>query len=198
MPTPPIYFIRHGETDWNAEFRYQGQRDIPLNSKGEDQARRNGRRLAELLPDPSGTALFCSPMTRTRQTLGLVLEASGWTETDWAKSVIFEDRLIEFSFGDWEGWTLEEIKEREPEQYWAREEDKWRTKMPNGESYEMLADRVGQWFDALDRPTVVIAHGGVMRIVRYFLENVPKLEAPLLKTPQDKIYFWSGKEAEWL
>ena len=61
MPTPPLYFIRHGETDWNAEMRYQGQRDIPLNTKGEGQAVRNGHRLAELLPDPAGTALFCSP-----------------------------------------------------------------------------------------------------------------------------------------
>lgn len=198
MPTPPLYFIRHGETDWNAEMRYQGQRDIPLNTKGEGQAVRNGHRLAELLPDPARTALFCSPMTRTRQTLKLLLDAAGWSDTDWARSVTFEDRIIEFSFGDWEGWTLEEIKEKEPEQYWAREEDKWATRMPNGESYQMLAARVGEWFNALDRPTVVVAHGGVMRIVRYFLEGVPEQEAPLLKTPQDKIYFWSGEKADWL
>ena len=197
MSIPPIYFIRHGETDWNAELRYQGQKDIPLNSHGKGQARRNGAMLAELLPDPSDTALFCSPMTRTRQTLSLLLEEAGWTETAWAKSVHFEDNLIEFSFGDWEGWTLEEIKEREPEQYWAREKDKWATKMPNGESYEDLSQRVGRWLYALDRPTVVVAHGGVMRILRYFLEKVPEQEAPLLKTPQDKIYFWDGASASW-
>ena len=79
-------------------------------------------------------------MTRTRQTLDLVLQAAGWTDTPWAKSVIFDDRLIEFSFGDWEGWTLEEIKEREPELYWQREKDKWTTRMPNGESYQMLSE----------------------------------------------------------
>ena len=198
MSTPPIYYIRHGETDWNAEERYQGQKDIPLNVKGEGQARRNGKRLAELLPDPTGLDLYCSPMTRTRQTLALVLEEAGWTDSDWAKSCIFEENLREFSFGDWEGWTLEEIREREPEQYWKREKDKWATKMPNGESYEDLSLRIGKWFDRLDKPTVVIAHGGVLRIVRHFLEKIPQQEAPLLKTPQDKIYFWSGSEASWL
>ncbi|WP_316861423.1 histidine phosphatase family protein [uncultured Cohaesibacter sp.] len=198
MPTPPIYYIRHGETDWNAEHRYQGQRDIPLNKTGEQQARRNGKVLAELLDDPAGTNLFCSPMTRTRQTLDLVLETSGWADTDWARNVLFDDRLIEFSFGDWEGWTLEEIKQREPELYWEREADKWTTCMPNGESYQMLAERIGGWFRSLDKPTVVVAHGGVLRIVRYFLENVPELEAPMLKTPQDKIYFWSGSDASWI
>ncbi|WP_180967028.1 histidine phosphatase family protein [Cohaesibacter celericrescens] len=198
MPIPPIYFIRHGETDWNAEMRYQGQRDIPLNIKGEGQARRNGAKLAEILPNPQGTDLYCSPMTRTRQTFALMMQEAGWTDTPWANSVVFEDKLIEFSFGDWEGWTLEEIKEREPTQYWAREEDKWATKMPNGESYQMLAERIGSWFYKLDKPTVVVAHGGVLRIVRYFLEKVPEQDAPLLKTPQDKIYFWSGDEARWI
>nr|WP_321449198.1 histidine phosphatase family protein [uncultured Cohaesibacter sp.] len=198
MPIPPLYYIRHGETDWNAEYRYQGQKDIPLNVKGEGQARRNGRVLAEILPDPTRTDLFCSPMTRTRQTLALVMEAAGWTDSDWAKSVRFEDKIIEFSFGDWEGWTLEEIKEREPELYWEREKDKWTTCMPNGESYQMLAERVGEWLQSLDKPTVVIAHGGVLRIVRHFLEKVPELEAPMLKTPQDKIYYWDGHEASWI
>ncbi len=198
MPIPPLYYIRHGETDWNAEYRYQGQKDIPLNKKGEGQARRNGRVLAEILPDPTHTNLFCSPMTRTRQTLALVMEAAGWADSDWAKSVRFEDKIIEFSFGDWEGWTLEEIKVREPELYWEREKDKWTTRMPNGESYQMLAERVGDWLHSLDKPTVVIAHGGVLRIVRHFLEKVPELEAPMLKTPQDKIYYWDGQQASWI
>ena len=198
MPIPPIYYIRHGETDWNEQMRYQGQKDIPLNEKGRGQACRNGRELARLLPDPNGTALFCSPMTRTRQTLDLVLDCAGWAETDWARTVIFEKRLIEFSFGDWEGWTLDEIREREPALYWKREEDKWSTMMPNGESYEMLAERVGLWLRALDRPAVVVAHGGVLRVLRHFLENVPRQEAPKLHTPQDQIYFWSGSDARWV
>ncbi len=126
------------------------------------------------------------------------MEEAGWTGSAWAESVTFENKLIEFSFGDWEGWTLEEIKEREPELYWEREKDKWRTCMPNGESYQMLSERVGEWFYNLDKPTVVIGHGGVLRIVRYLLEKVPELEAPMLKTPQDKIYFWNGQKASWI
>ena len=198
MPTPPIYFIRHGETDWNAEQRYQGQRDIPLNETGKAQARRNGAKLAEILPDPSAYALHCSPLTRTRQTLAFALEAAGWTDSAWAAGALFDPQLIELSFGDWEGWTLSDIKERDPDNYYHREKDKWRHCPPNGESYGDLASRVEPWWARLTGPTVVVAHGGVLRVLRQALEQVPKQEAPLLETPQDRIYCWSGNKASWL
>lgn len=198
MQTPPIYFIRHGQTDWNAELRYQGQQDIPLNETGREQARRNGRMLARLLPDPSAYSLYCSPLGRTRQTLALILEEAGWQKSDWATSVDYTPDLLEISFGDWEGWTLEEIREREPEDYWAREKNKWSTCMPNGESYEMLAGRVGSWLSRLTRPSVVVAHGGVMRMIRYHLEKVPQSDAPALAMPQDKILYWDGEKSCWL
>lgn len=198
MKTPPIYFIRHGQTDWNAEYRYQGQQDIPLNDIGREQARRNGRMLAQLLPDPSNHALYCSPLGRTRQTLALILQEAGWQGSDWAQSVEYTTDLLEISFGDWEGWTLEEIREREPEDYWAREENKWATSMPNGESYEVLAGRVGRWLARLTGPSVVVAHGGVMRMIRYHLEAVPQADAPGLSMPQDKILYWDGEKSAWL
>ena len=49
-PDVTIYFIRHGETEWNAEARYQGQADIPMNERGRAQAKRNGESLRPLLP----------------------------------------------------------------------------------------------------------------------------------------------------
>ena len=198
MKIPPLYFIRHGQTDWNAEQRYQGQRDIPLNSLGECQARRNGEVLARHLHNPQTTQLFCSPLTRTRQTLYLVLEAAGWADTLWAKGVIFDKRLIELTFGDWEGWTFEQIKEREPALFAIREADKWNTCMPNGESYAQLSDRVEQWLAPLEHPAVVIAHGGVLRVLRRLIEGVPEQKAPMLNTPQDKIYHWDGEKVSWL
>ena len=197
MSIPPLYFIRHGQTDWNAQYRFQGQRDIPLNEKGRGEASRNGRRLAELVSDPSDLALYCSPLTRTRQTLDGVLQAAGWQQSDWAKSVIFDQRLVEITFGDWEGHTKQEIKEKDPENYKLRAKDKWFTCPPNGESYAQLSKRVQPWLDGLTGPTLVVAHGGILRILRQILENVPVSEAPLIEVPQDKIYVWSGKDACW-
>ncbi len=160
MPIPPLYFIRHGQTDWNAQYRFQGRRDIPLNEKGKSEARRNGQRLAEIVPDPSDMALFCSPMTRTRQTLAGILEASGWQDLPWADSVVFDPRLVEITFGDWEGWTKQEIKKNDPENYKARAKDKWSACPPNGESYAELSERIRPWLHSLTGPTIVVAHGG--------------------------------------
>ena len=69
MSRPPIYFLRHGETDWNAAGRLQGRADIPLNAKGRGQARRNGGMLAELIDKPSAMHFVASPLTRTRETM---------------------------------------------------------------------------------------------------------------------------------
>ena len=61
---PLVYFVRHGQTDWNAEHRLQGQADVPLNALGRAQAERNGRRLAELIADPTGFDFVASPLYR--------------------------------------------------------------------------------------------------------------------------------------
>lgn len=197
MPFPPLYFIRHGQTDWNAEYRFQGQRDIPLNEKGRGEAYRNGQRLAELVADPSEMALFCSPMTRTRQTLAGILEAAGWQDLPWAAQAVFDPRLKEITFGDWEGWTKQEIKKNDPVHYKARAKDKWGSCPPNGESYAQLSDRVRPWLEALTGPTIVVAHGGTFRVLRQILEQVPVAEAPLLEVPQNKVYCWNGTQASW-
>ena len=70
---PELYFIRHGQTDWNAQGRYQGARDIPLNDIGRRQADENGAKLRELLRgearSPADFAWFVSPLSRTRETM---------------------------------------------------------------------------------------------------------------------------------
>ena len=67
-----IYFIRHGETDWNAQARYQGQADVPMNETGRAQARRNGEALRALLPGIAGADLVASPLQRARETMRIV------------------------------------------------------------------------------------------------------------------------------
>ena len=98
--TPSLYFVRHGQTDWNAETRFQGTRDIPLNDIGRGQASRNGKALKDIV-DPSKVNFIASPLMRTRETMEIIraemeLEPQAY-QTD--------DRLKELSFGDWEGRT---------------------------------------------------------------------------------------------
>ena len=96
---PTIYFLRHGETEWNRQRRVQGQIDTDLNETGLGQARQMAAKLAEVLPDPSGFQLLASPLKRTRQTMAAVLAAYGLDEGH----VTFDDRLVELNFGIFEG-----------------------------------------------------------------------------------------------
>ena len=61
-----LYFIRHGETQWNADARYQGQADVPMNDTGRGQARRNGEALRRFLPDLAQADFLASPLARAR------------------------------------------------------------------------------------------------------------------------------------
>src|SRR5436190_23897440 len=106
---PELYFVRHGETDWNAEGRYQGARDIPLNDRGRGQAALNGELLKQLLERaeraPTDFTWYVSPLGRTRETMDLVRKGTGEPLPD----VTIDPRLIEISFGIYEGRLHSEI-----------------------------------------------------------------------------------------
>ncbi|WP_428644421.1 histidine phosphatase family protein [Roseibium sp.] len=185
-----LIFVRHGQTDWNAEGRMQGQRDIPLNPIGEDQASGNGRRLKEFLAqeglEAGGLDFVASPLGRTRQTMELLRQAMGLVPEDYR----LEDQLKEITFGDWEGFTLEELADEEQDLILERKADKWAFVPPGGESYEMLSDRIARWLVTVERPSVVVSHGGVFRTLRGLLEGLDKTVVPKLDVPQDKVFVW--------
>ena len=110
MPVSTLYFIRHGETDWNAEGRLQGQRDIPLNALGKVQADEAGLILRSLIPKLDDLDWWVSPMERTRET---AMRAR--TMLDLPASVFKTDeRLKELTFGRWEGLTWKEVRRSDP------------------------------------------------------------------------------------
>jgi probable phosphoglycerate mutase len=96
MPAP-VYVVRHGQTDWNAELRLQGQADIDLNALGREQAAANGRALAGLIGDAAGYDFVASPMARTRHTMELLRGAMGLDPMAYR----MDERLKELNFGDW-------------------------------------------------------------------------------------------------
>ena len=184
MPDPTIYYIRHGETDWNAELRFQGQQDIPLNSKGQRQADENGQKLAKLLKNPDALQFIASPLGRARETMERLRTAMGLPIDDYT----IEDRLIEVSYGDLEGTTQPEMKAQNRERYYFRKNNPWSFRPIDGESHEDVLKRVINWHDTLENDCVVAAHGAVGRVVRYYLLGLDENEAAKFPFPQDKIF----------
>jgi probable phosphoglycerate mutase len=165
MPRPTLYFIRHGETDWNREHRLQGQHDIPLNARGRVQATRCGEVLRDLLERDGRRAVeyayVSSPLGRARETMEMMRAAMGLEPLAYRTDA----RLMEMSFGRWEGFTFAELEVREAEALAERERDKWGFVLPGGESYAQLQTRVHSWYEGLEQDTVVSAHGGVCRVL---------------------------------
>lgn len=186
MGTPTIYYLRHGQTDWNAELRFQGQQDIPLNETGRAQARESGRRLARLLADLGDIDFIASPLARTRETMEIVraemaLDPQGY---------IVDARLIEASYGILEGTTLPEFKAQFPDAHRYRKQQRWIYRPPEGESHAMVLERILPWLADIRRDTVVCAHGVVGRVLRHHLLGIEANEAASYAFPQDKILVW--------
>ncbi len=194
MPSPTIYFIRHGQTDWNAQGRFQGQRDIPINATGRAQARCNGEMLKGLLTRPDDYAYIASPLARARETMEIIRRTMGLT----AHGYEVDGRLSEVSYGAWEGYTTLEIKELIPKDRRRRRDDKFGFTPPQGESYAMLLDRVLAWLPYVERDSVVVAHGGVIRVLMHHLGGLNVEEAVNSVIPQDRIFRWDGDKTEWL
>src|SRR5882724_1877212 len=122
MPPPVLYYIRHGETDWNVAARLQGQRDIPINANGRAQADCCGEILRDLLArEPGAPDFVASPLERTRETMERIRSVLGRDPLAYRT----DERLAEVSFGQWEGLTLAGVAARFPDEAAARERDKW-------------------------------------------------------------------------
>jgi len=142
-----FFLVRHGETDWNRDRRFQGSRDIPLNDEGRAQA----RRLAAAWRW-GGELVFSSPLSRARETATLLAHALGLPL--WAP----DPRLTERHYGEAEGLTVDEKNQKFPQT------------IPGGETPEAIQARARSFLDAatLEHPgrsLVVVSHGGFINVV---------------------------------
>jgi broad specificity phosphatase PhoE len=188
MVVPTIYYIRHGETAWNAAGRFQGSKDIPLNELGRKQAVTAGEILAGLLARERGAAAslpyVASPLGRARLTMELVRGALKLPLADYS----VDNRLREIGYGHWEGLTLPEMKLHDAATFAARDEDKWGVAPPSGESYACVTLRMREWFDTLLTDTVAVAHGGTMRALMVVLGVATPSEAAETPIGQGVVY----------
>ena len=188
MPVPVIYYIRHGETSWNAEGRLQGTRDTELNDLGRRQAVQSGHVLADLLVrdgrDRSQIPYLSSPLLRARTTMELMRGALNLPPLDYAT----DDRLREIGYGQWEGSTLPDMQIADPGLYAKRQTEKWTVSPPGGESYVEVQARMQDWYASLQGDTVAVAHGGTARALMVALGIETPLSAADLTIEQGAVY----------
>jgi probable phosphoglycerate mutase len=194
MPPPTIYYIRHGETDWNVAGRLQGRHDVPLNARGRAQASQCGEILRGLFArdgrDPATLDYVSSPLGRARTTMELARAPLGLS----ADGYRIDSQLSEIAFGEWEGFTIGQLHRRDPQRIAQREHDKWHFVPPGGESYEMVAARMRDWYEGLATDTVVTAHGGTARGLIAHLGIAKPAAAPLIDIAQGVVYVFAGEQ----
>ncbi len=198
MPLPTLYYIRHGETEWNATGRFQGWRDVPLNDRGRAQAVKAGEILRDLLArdgrDIAKLPFIASPLGRARETMELLRTSLGAPREGYA----LDERLSEVNYGHWEALTLAEMEAAHPDVFKARNADKWRVAAPGGESYAALAARVQEWLSAQTGDSIVVAHGGTMRALMVALQVEAAADAAEIYIEQGVVYVFSdGKLAKY-
>ncbi len=194
MPPPDadFYFIRHGETDWNAARRVQGHVETDLNARGHAQAGAIARRLRELEPDIGRFAIYASPMRRVRQTLAHILSAYDLDKT----AVTFDERLRERDFGRSEGMVWDDlikagVNPREhPRDYYF-----WRPE--GGESYADVHQRVMDFVRHMRSPAIIVSHGGIHRVLRGIMLDLPPREVAVLRVPQDAFCRLEAGKITW-
>lgn len=178
-----IYLVRHGETHFNRERRLQGHVDSPLTDLGRRQAQAVGRLLKDLLRSEPGWRIVASPLGRTQETAGIIAQALGGlpVETD--------ARLIELSWGAWDGRLRADLEAAYPEAFGRTG---WAFHAPTGETYEAVSARLGEWLASLppepERKVIAVSHGVAGRVLRGVYANLPQGVAVGQDVPQDAVY----------
>jgi broad specificity phosphatase PhoE len=152
---PVVYVLRHGETEWSLTGRHTGRTDIPLTTRGEQEARRAGLILSHLRgTDVPPALVLCSPRERARHTAELAgLHVDEVTE-----------ELAEWNYGDYEGETTEEIRQKVPE--WTV----WEHPIPGGESADEVGARASKLLERITEPNrtgdvILVGHGHFSRVL---------------------------------
>lgn len=180
-----LFLVRHGETLWNAEGRFQGILDSPLTDRGIAQAEACGRQLAAAV-GATVDAFHASPLGRARQTAAIICGLGHYPETHW------DERLREVSLGSWDGLIDADIDAGWPGMLDGATPYDWFFRAPDGESYAAAMERVSTWLGSLNGVVVAISHGLVGRLIRGAYLGLPRDAALRLPVPQDSIWHMTG------
>lgn len=162
-----LYLVRHGQTVWNSSGKYQGHTDVALSEKGLAQAEKTVERFRSVHLD----GVIASPLMRAADTARGIAETHGLPlETD--------SRLMELSFGDWEGKTYDEIEKIWPGMIEAMYHDAGTLKLPNGESFEDCQTRCMEAVNEIiqrgdSKSYAIVCHGAALRTIICALIHIP-------------------------
>ncbi len=195
MNLPTIYLLRHGETLWNVEGRYQGQFDSPLTPKGELQAKENALKLAKYI-DIKEVKFFSSPLGRARQTANIIAKVNGLE----ASKIIISEEIQEISYGIFEGKTKVYCQERYAKEFKEREANKFTYRIEGGESYEEVLERLNRWLLRIEeeKVVVVVAHEMINRALRGLYCNLPVKKMLQLRQANDILIKLENSKEETL
>jgi len=175
-----IYFVRHGQTEWNAINRFQGQWNSDLNELGREQAHANGRLLERFGIE----AIFSSPLDRTRQTTEIIREYV-------PAPVTYDERIVEWDCGDWSGHLRDEILERWPEEYAALLDDPFYYRGPSCENYPDMFERARPFVAEIvaheAQTLAVVSHGMIGKVMMSILIGLEPDETLGIYQPNDAV-----------
>lgn len=154
-----FYLIRHGETLWNRQGRYQGATDIELSEEGKEQAELLAKRFQYLPLD----AIYVSPLKRAMATAEPVGRITGITP-------IVDEHFKEINFGEWEGHSIPELTEKYGESYTKFFENPFKHPFPGEGSFDKVTERSVAGFEALlqkhkGQHVAIVSHGGLLRVM---------------------------------
>ncbi len=175
-----LYLIRHGQTDWNLEGRWQGHADVPLNDNGRQQA----AKIAQALAYAGLAAIFSSDLQRALDTARAISAAAG-------VPVQIDPRLREIHQGSWQGMLADDIEQRYGELLRQRKVDPHSVAPPGGESVQQVRDRVIEAIEEIRRchphePVAVISHGFALAVVQVHYLDHPLSMVWELIPPNDR------------
>jgi broad specificity phosphatase PhoE len=174
-----LYVVRHAQTASSAVDSFNGRGELPLTERGRDQARKLGQRLGAV----PFAAVVRSPLGRTKETAELIVPGARHTVLP---------GLTEIDYGEWEGLSPEEARERDPELYDAWVEDPARIAPPSGETAAQVSERaldalreIEATFADAKGPILVVSHKATLRILGASITNAP-VALYRKKWPQDE------------
>lgn len=177
-----LFLIRHGQTDWNLQGRIQGSYDSELNETGVAQAKELGKKIQE-----SGykfSKIYSSTQKRAARTAQIISDAVELKHTQ-------VKGLEEINFGEWEGLTWEEVKERYPEEYEEWHKNRRYAGPPGGESYQEMLERVLAAIRGIiaenSENVAIVTHGAVIMVLQCFITNTPFDEMRKFRTENTSI-----------